>query len=201
MYYWCNFFQPEKLLKVIQLLYKTPRKCRATAIDWSKNLCGNNIFCLRHLCFHSKWRAVWPDLPIYWTLGNFSKPLATISLPKSPTFLDNFAMMSKSLIFLVKSFLVNFYRHLATFYWSHCLSLSFHLSVTYTYYLSLSFSVQKLTSFTKFIFVSSPKKLILRHEFAWCSFCPFLYLSCVDSFFHRFLFVQFLLSDGTDDRT
>ena len=27
---------------------------------------------------------------IYWTLGNFSKPLAAINLPKSPTFLGNF---------------------------------------------------------------------------------------------------------------
>ena len=33
---------------------------------------------------------MWPDLAIYWTLGKFSKPLATINLPKSPTFLDNF---------------------------------------------------------------------------------------------------------------
>ena len=31
--------------------------------------------------------AVFPDLAIYWTLGNLSKPLATINLPKSPTFL------------------------------------------------------------------------------------------------------------------
>ena len=31
-----------------------------------------------------------PDLAIYWTLGNFSKPVATISLPKSHTFLGNF---------------------------------------------------------------------------------------------------------------
>ena len=30
-----------------------------------------------------------------------------------------FAKVSKSIIFLVKSFLGNFYRHLATFYWSH----------------------------------------------------------------------------------
>ena len=29
-------------------------------------------------------------LVIYWTLGNFSKPLATINWPKSPTFLGNF---------------------------------------------------------------------------------------------------------------
>ena len=34
--------------------------------------------------------SVGPDWAIYWTLGNFSKPLATIYLPKSPTFLGNF---------------------------------------------------------------------------------------------------------------
>ena len=33
---------------------------------------------------------VWPDWAIYWTLGNFLKPLATINLPKSHTFLGNF---------------------------------------------------------------------------------------------------------------
>ena len=31
-----------------------------------------------------------PDCAIYWTLGNFLKPLATINLPKSPTFLGIF---------------------------------------------------------------------------------------------------------------
>ena len=34
--------------------------------------------------------AVWPDWVIYWNLGNFSKPMATIKLPKSSTFLGNF---------------------------------------------------------------------------------------------------------------
>ena len=40
----------------------------------------------------SRWglSSVWPDWAIYWTLGKFSKPLATINLPKSPTFLGNF---------------------------------------------------------------------------------------------------------------
>ena len=33
---------------------------------------------------------MWPDWAIFWTLGNFLKPLATINLPKSPTFLCNF---------------------------------------------------------------------------------------------------------------
>ena len=52
---------------------------------------------------------------IYCTLGNFSKPVARIILPKLHTFLGIFVMVLKSFIFLVKSFLGNFYRHLATF--------------------------------------------------------------------------------------
>ena len=35
-------------------------------------------------------KKVWPDWSIYWTLGNFLKDLATINMPKSPTFLGNF---------------------------------------------------------------------------------------------------------------
>ena len=31
----------------------------------------------------------WLDLAIFWTLGNFLKPLATINLPKSPNILRN----------------------------------------------------------------------------------------------------------------
>ena len=56
-----------------------------------------------------------PDLAIYWTLGNFLKPLATFNLHKSPTFFGNFVKVLKSIIFLVKSFLADFYRHLAIF--------------------------------------------------------------------------------------
>ena len=36
---------------------------------------------------HRPIAAVWPDWAIYWILGKFLKPLATINLPKSPTFL------------------------------------------------------------------------------------------------------------------
>ena len=67
---------------------------------------------------------MWPDWAIYWTLGNFFKPLATINLPQSPTFLGNFCKGVKSIIFLVKSFLGNFDRHLAIFVWSHWRKLS-----------------------------------------------------------------------------
>ena len=34
--------------------------------------------------------SVWPDWAVYCTLGNFSKLVASIILPKSPTFLGNF---------------------------------------------------------------------------------------------------------------
>ena len=59
---------------------------------------------------------MWPDWAIYWTLGNFLKPLVTFNLPKSPTFLSNFCKCVKSIIFPVKSFLGNFNRHLAIFF-------------------------------------------------------------------------------------
>ena len=66
-----------------------------------RKLCSRLKFC--KLCFRFAAEAsilryfnifgslsVWPDWAIYLTLGNFSKPLATINLPKSPTFLGNF---------------------------------------------------------------------------------------------------------------
>ena len=65
-------------------------------------------------------KSVWPDWAIYYTLGNFLKPLETINLPKPPTFLGNFCKGVKSIIFLVKSFLGNIYRNVAIFFRSHC---------------------------------------------------------------------------------
>ena len=65
---------------------------------------------------NSDCQAVWPDWAIYWTLGKFLKPLATINLPKSPTFLGIFCKVVKIFHFPVKSFLGNFYRHWAIFF-------------------------------------------------------------------------------------
>jgi len=59
------------------------------------------------------------------TLGNHSKPDATIILPKLPTLLGNFCKGVKIIHFLLKSFLGNFYRHLAIFIWSHWLCYSY----------------------------------------------------------------------------
>ena len=53
--------------------------------------------------------SVWPDWAIYLTLGNFLKPLATINLSKSPTFLGNFCMCLKIYYFSSESILGNFY--------------------------------------------------------------------------------------------
>ena len=46
--------------------------------------------------------AVWTDFAIYWTLGNFLKPLATIKLPQSPPFLGNFCKGVKIIHFSSK---------------------------------------------------------------------------------------------------
>ena len=69
------------------------------------------------LCEVRSW-TVSPDWVTYWTLGNFLKPLATINLSKSPTFLGNFCNgvfnFSSEIIFgqLLKIF--------GNFHWSHC---------------------------------------------------------------------------------
>ena len=62
---------------------------------------------------------VWPDLAIYWTLDNFLKSLATIDLPKSPTFLGNFCKVVKIYQLFSEIILGNFYRHLTIFFESH----------------------------------------------------------------------------------
>ena len=63
---------------------------------------------------------MWPDWVIFWTLGNFLNPLATVNLPNLPHSEAITVNVSKSFIFLVKPFFGNFYRHLAIFIWSHC---------------------------------------------------------------------------------
>ena len=72
--------------------------------------------------------SVWPDWAIFCTLGNFFKPLETINFPKSLTFFGNFCKSIK--MFLVKSFLGNFYGHLAIFIWSHWTCKSHDLFAT-----------------------------------------------------------------------
>ena len=51
--------------------------------------------------------------------GQLFKPLATINLPKSLTFLGNFCVGDKIYHFSSEIIFGNFYRHLAIFFWSH----------------------------------------------------------------------------------
>ena len=54
-------------------------------------------------------------------LATIQKLVATIILPKLATLSAIFVKVSKPFIFLLKSFLDNFDRHLAIFIWSHCI--------------------------------------------------------------------------------
>ena len=70
------------------------------------------------------WSGLWPvlpDLAIYWTLGNFLKPLVTINLPQSPQFLGNICKGVKIYQFSCGIISGHLYRHLAIFIWSHWL--------------------------------------------------------------------------------
>ena len=63
-----------------QFWFETPKRLfhlsagdsKKEAQNWTTYLVTKNLIC----CL-----TVWPDWAIYWTLGNFSKPVATISLP------------------------------------------------------------------------------------------------------------------------
>ena len=53
------------------------------------------ISCESFFPFSASLRPVWPDWAMYWTLGKFLKPLATINFPKSPTLLAIFCKVVK----------------------------------------------------------------------------------------------------------
>ena len=62
---------------------------------------------------------------IYLTLGNFLSLWQQLICPNLPHSLTIFVKVSKFIIFKVKSFLGNFWRHLAIFFWSHWSLCSF----------------------------------------------------------------------------
>ena len=64
-------------------------------------------------------QAVWPDWAIYWTWGNFLKPLATFNLPKSPTLLCNFCKGVKNYHFSSEIIFRQLLWTFGNFFWSH----------------------------------------------------------------------------------
>ena len=78
IFQWCNH---KNFYFIIWLLcYRLWEKL------WTNNAIGGYINQGETWTFWS----VWPDVAIFWTLGNFLKPLATIYLPKSPNILRQF---------------------------------------------------------------------------------------------------------------
>ena len=62
---------------------------------------------------------VWPDLAIYWILGNFLKPLSPINLSKSPTFLGNLRKGVKIYHFSSEIIFGQLLKTFGAFFWSH----------------------------------------------------------------------------------
>ena len=111
--------------KICRWLNRNGNGDAGSDVAWKMNNFDQNLFPSKNGIFkptsrYSASETVWPDWAIYWTLANFLKPLATINLPKSSTFLRIFCKVVKIYHFQVKSFLGNFYRHLVIFFWSHC---------------------------------------------------------------------------------
>ena len=107
------------------------------------------------VCIQLSLHAVWPDWAIYSTLGNFSKLVATIILPKLYRFFAIFVKVMTIFHFSSEIILGNFYRHLATFYWSHCWhALVWYYDVTpvtslYLLQMSLFGGIQALSTLTR----------------------------------------------------
>ena len=126
------------------------------------NLVSEKRYMVRFYSNVSKMLAVWPDWAIYWTLGYFLKPLPTINLSKSPTFLGNFCKGVKIFHFSIEIILGNFCRLLAIFFWSHWLlgSLKHNKLVWLISLASWSLKITlELRIRSYFLFWGSPKSL------------------------------------------
>ena len=96
-----QYWSPLSLLKnafCCQSGFRTNGSCRlktfGKSISPSQTKNYTSFYLLHKILFccwilHFTLQSLWPDWTIYWTLGNLIKPLATINLPKSPTFLGN----------------------------------------------------------------------------------------------------------------
>ena len=93
---------------------------------------------------------MWPDWAIYWTLDNFLNTLATINLPKSPTFLGNFCKCVKLCKFKANIYPINLQvtsknLQAQTTHWTHLTKLSID-------YLGIPFSISSSSFAPPFLF-------------------------------------------------
>ena len=136
-----------------------PLQTKAGPFDLNHKRIFSSMASIRVLC------AVWPDLAIWWNLGNFSKPLATLC-PNLPHSKAIFVKVSISMIFLVKSFFGNFYGNLATFTGhTDCAPLNLFLPSSR----SRSVYQKKLAVFSSCVF-----QVIFHHNFLWNKYLLYL---------------------------
>ena len=107
------------------MLYKIGYRCTYSDDAFPYNECSLEE-CSPHLSILDT-LTVWPDWAIYWTLGNFLKPLATINLPKSLKFPGNFCIGVKSYHFYSEIIFGQLLQTFGNFFWLHC-TLSTNLS-------------------------------------------------------------------------
>ena len=86
-------------------------------------------------CVRIRPSAVWQDWAIYWTLGKFLKPLSTINLPKSPTFLGNFCKGVKIIHFSSEIIFGQLFLTFGNFFWSHWYQTTNKYKLCTIYYL------------------------------------------------------------------
>ena len=128
---WIIFFQQDKantFSKSIDILYSwvTVWSFQDLSYIWSRSIFVIVIFgafnaAKEYNYSMTELRPVWPDWSIYWTLGNFLKPLATTNLPKSPTFLGIFWKGVKFYHFSSEIIFRQLLWTLGDFFWSHWL--------------------------------------------------------------------------------
>ena len=115
-------------MKLASLLYKTKQCERYLKNNFliSRNCRGycfgqllKNLGLLFHFKIWSRWTWQQCDQIGRFIWATFRSLWQQVVCPNLPHSQAIFVKVSKSLIFLVKSFLGNFYRHLANFYWSH----------------------------------------------------------------------------------
>ena len=116
------------VMQIANFLWNQSRKFNFGSIQFFtfQNFLGaaddyTHLIILDYLNAHIYLTPVWPDWAIFALWATFSSLWQQLICPNLP----------KSLIFLVKSFLGNFYRHLAIFFWSHWLTLTFQMVIHY----------------------------------------------------------------------